>query len=133
MNPTMTEHDFRFPRRPTDSAPNPNNAERGGAAKETKGAGMRNTLQEYKEDLDNTVNAAQDRLSRNKGFPDFQDGMAGMSQSPNASQDDPLATQVWRFFSKTKQQLPNQERMENLTWRMMHVNLRKRIQEEKSK
>lgn len=38
---------------------------------------------------------------------------------------DPLGTQIWRLYSKTKSQLPNQERLENLTWRMMAMNLRK--------
>ncbi|PHH75609.1 hypothetical protein CDD80_2223 [Ophiocordyceps camponoti-rufipedis] len=39
--------------------------------------------------------------------------------------DDPLATQVWKFFKATKQQLPNQQRMENLTWRMMALSMRR--------
>ncbi|KAM0583321.1 hypothetical protein ACHAP6_008482 [Verticillium nonalfalfae] len=47
-------------------------------------------------------------------------------------QEDPLATQVWKFFSKTKQSLPNQERMENLTWRMMAMNMKKKRQEEEA-
>ncbi|KAI1941106.1 Sodium- and chloride-dependent GABA transporter 1 [Ophidiomyces ophidiicola] len=38
---------------------------------------------------------------------------------------DPLATQIWKLYSRTKSQLPNQERMENLTWRMMAVSLRR--------
>ncbi|KAK9485726.1 hypothetical protein V1527DRAFT_496498 [Lipomyces starkeyi] len=40
--------------------------------------------------------------------------------------DDPLATKIWRLYSKAKSSLPNQERMENLTWRMMAMSLRKR-------
>lgn len=39
---------------------------------------------------------------------------------------DPLATQIWKLYSKTKTQLPNAERMENLTWRMMSMNLRRK-------
>ncbi|PFH58679.1 hypothetical protein XA68_13352 [Ophiocordyceps unilateralis] len=39
--------------------------------------------------------------------------------------DDPLATRVWKFFKATKQQLPNQQRMENLTWRMMALSMRR--------
>lgn len=51
--------------------------------------------------------------------------------SPNEIQrKDPLATQLWRFYIQTKKQLPNQKRMENLTLRMMAMNLRKRRQEE---
>ena len=41
---------------------------------------------------------------------------------------DPLGTQIWKLYSKTKTRLPNQERMENLTWRMMAMNLRRREQ-----
>lgn len=38
---------------------------------------------------------------------------------------DPLATQVWKLYSKQKGSLPNAERMENLTWRMMALTLRR--------
>lgn len=62
-------------------------------------------------------------------FPSLDD--VGASGNINQMQtDDPLAAQIWKFFSKTKQQLPNQQRMENLTWRMMALNMRKRQQEE---
>ncbi|KAJ9155220.1 GATA zinc finger [Pleurostoma richardsiae] len=81
--------------------------------------------------LSESYSDAQNKLEKVDVFPNFRDGMAGMSQSPDELQrQDPLATQVWRFFSKTKQMLPNQERMENLTWRLMHLNLRKRRQQE---
>ena len=43
---------------------------------------------------------------------------------------DPLAAQIWRMYSKTKKQLPHAERMENLSWRMMAMTLRKKKQEE---
>ena len=39
---------------------------------------------------------------------------------------DPLGTQIWKLYSRTKSRLPNQERMENLTWRMIAMNLRRR-------
>lgn len=67
-------------------------------------------------------------------FSSFDQRMAasrGQSQlqTPEEMQkQDPLAIQIWRFFAHTKQNLPDQERMENLTWRMMHVNLRKQKQ-----
>lgn len=50
----------------------------------------------------------------------------GPSAVDQLQQQDPLAAQVWKFFAKTKQQLPNQQRMENLTWRMMALSMRKR-------
>ena len=46
---------------------------------------------------------------------------------------DPLATQIWKLYSKTKTQLPNQERMENLTWRMMGMNLRRKEREQQAR
>ncbi|KAL9100056.1 MAG: hypothetical protein Q9187_009411, partial [Circinaria calcarea] len=44
--------------------------------------------------------------------------------------NDPLATQIWKLYSKTKTQLPNQERMENLTWRMMAMSLKRKEREQ---
>ncbi|KAI9266633.1 hypothetical protein BDA99DRAFT_27755 [Phascolomyces articulosus] len=41
------------------------------------------------------------------------------------SKQDPLATQVWRLYTKAKDTLPNASRMENLTWRMMAMTLNK--------
>lgn len=50
-------------------------------------------------------------------------------ESPEDMQrKDPLGTQIWKLYSKTKNQLPNAERMENLTWRMMSMNLRRQHQ-----
>lgn len=43
--------------------------------------------------------------------------------------NDPLATQVWKLYSKTKSQLPNQERMANFTWRMMAMSLKRQEKE----
>lgn len=41
------------------------------------------------------------------------------------AQNDPLATQVWRMYAKQREQLPNAARMENLTWRLMSLTLRR--------
>ncbi len=46
------------------------------------------------------------------------------------SKKDPLATQVWKMYAKQKSQLPNGARMENLTWRMMAMTLRKKKEQE---
>ena len=62
-------------------------------------------------------------------FPDWQCDAAHQDDlsNPEAMQKkDPLATQVWKFYHKAKTQLPNGERMENLTWRMMSMNLRRK-------
>ncbi|KAG0188378.1 hypothetical protein DFQ28_004927 [Apophysomyces sp. BC1034] len=39
--------------------------------------------------------------------------------------EDPLATQVWRLYTKAKDTLPDASRLENLTWRMMAITLKK--------
>jgi GATA-binding protein len=43
---------------------------------------------------------------------------------------DPLATQVWKMYAKQKATLPNGTRMENITWRMMAMTLRKKKEQE---
>ncbi|KAI6762305.1 hypothetical protein HG531_002858 [Fusarium graminearum] len=79
-------------------------------------------------DLSSTYNAA---LSK---FPSFQNDMIGMDQDPEELlQQDIFHMQVWRSLSTLKQRLPSQERMENLTWRMMHINLRKPKEQEEPK
>lgn len=172
LNPTTTDHDWRFPRRPTTSdnddadsgagamrteqsedtaatasaataAPavsknspsmstssaNKTRADAAGTCSKRTGAGLGDTVKQLRFDLSNTFSAAQSRLSKVRDLPDFCDGLAGMSPSPDElAKEDPLAIQVWRLYAKTKQTLPNQERMENLTWRMMHANFRKQSQ-----
>lgn len=41
------------------------------------------------------------------------------------AKNDPLATQVWRMYTKQRDQLPNAARMENLIWRLMSLTLRR--------
>ncbi|ORY86908.1 hypothetical protein BCR37DRAFT_411704 [Protomyces lactucae-debilis] len=43
-----------------------------------------------------------------------------------SSSNDPIAAQVWKMYTKQRKDLPNGARMENLTWRMMAMNLRKK-------
>lgn len=136
MNPTSTEHDFRFPRRPMGARSGPVKAEKDGSppSSDTKTSGrvLRANLQDH---TLTTYPQSHDDALHSIVFPTFHNGIFGSdmsTQSPEQLQkEDPLATQVWRFYVKTKQMLPNQERMENLTWRMMHLNLRKRRQEER--
>ncbi|CAD6903010.1 unnamed protein product [Tilletia controversa] len=45
---------------------------------------------------------------------------------------DPLATQVWKMYAKQKSNLPHGARMENLTWRMMAMTLRKKKEQERA-
>lgn len=46
------------------------------------------------------------------------------------AKEDPLATQVWKMYARQKAQLPHAQRMENLTWRMMALALKKKKDEE---
>ncbi|KAL9602030.1 MAG: hypothetical protein Q9219_002139 [cf. Caloplaca sp. 3 TL-2023] len=68
---------------------------------------------------------------RDAVFPDWRDDAtsADLGHPDEMQKKDPLGTQIWKLYSKTKSQLPNQERMENLTWRMMAVSLKRREQE----
>lgn len=132
---SITEHDFRFPRRPDQQ-------EVGGTSRlATPQIGATNnerTTQAVSADSElNELdfageNTARKDLLRESFFPTWKDDSVNAElDSPDEMQKkDPLATQIWRLYSKTKKQLPNQERMENLTWRMMAMSLRRRKQEE---
>ena len=67
-------------------------------------------------------------------FPAFgTDASAASPESPTELQkNDPLGTQIWKLYSRAKTQLPNAERMSNLTWRMMALNMR-RAEEQRNK
>ncbi|KAB8295226.1 hypothetical protein EYC80_007143 [Monilinia laxa] len=122
-----TQHDFRFPRRPENQSINTNNK----STNETESPGASAKAQEDKLDRPAPSRARDDLLSESF-FPTWKDGSAGeeLDDTDDMQKKDPLAAQVWRLYSKTKKTLPNQERMENLTWRMMTINLRKQKQEE---
>lgn len=77
---------------------------------------------------------AQEQFLNTSTFSRFGDLSMDADNQAEAdmAKEDPLAAQVWKFFRKTKQNLPNQERMENLTWRMMALNLRKQKEQEEA-
>lgn len=43
----------------------------------------------------------------------------------DVKKNDPLSSQIWRMYTKAKDNLPNGSRLENLTWRMMALSLKK--------
>lgn len=45
---------------------------------------------------------------------------------------DPLSSQIWRMYTQAKDNLPNGSRLENLTWRMMALSLKKKKDQELS-
>lgn len=60
-----------------------------------------------------------------------QSGAASPAALESASPEsmaakDPLAAQVWKAYAKSRDAVPNGQRMENLTWRLMHLTLKKK-------
>ncbi|KAH8597817.1 hypothetical protein B0O99DRAFT_592371 [Bisporella sp. PMI_857] len=128
---SITEHDYRFPRRP--GYPQHSQQPFPAKSRPTTSTSIQDSSAGAHVKLDNSEEiSARKELLRESFFPTWKDDAAGEElDSPDEMQrKDPLATQIWRLYSKTKKQLPNQERMENLTWRMMAMSLRKRKQEQ---
>lgn len=57
--------------------------------------------------------------------PDLPGDPAAMAKQ------DPLVTQVWKMYARTKATQPHAHRMENITWRMMALALQKKKREER--
>ncbi|KAA6413843.1 MAG: putative nitrogen regulatory areA [Lasallia pustulata] len=83
-------------------------------------------------DLSTEHKLARKELLRDAFFPNWKDdaSSADLEHPDEMQRKDPLATQIWKLYSKTKTQLPNQERMENLTWRMMAMSLKRKEREQ---
>lgn len=79
-------------------------------------------------DLPAVEAAARKGLLREPVFDEWKNDAATMDiESPEEMQrKDPLGTQMWKLYHKQKTQIPNSERLENLTWRLMSMNLRRR-------
>lgn len=54
----------------------------------------------------------------------WDDGAVADKREASGGTED-STPQIWRLYSKAKEQLPNAARVENLTWRMMAMTLRK--------
>lgn len=78
-------------------------------------------------DFSPAEDAARRGMLEDTIFPAFGNDAGSPSvESPEQMQkNDPLGTQIWKLYSRAKTQLPNAERMENLTWRMMAMNMRR--------
>ncbi|CCE33324.1 NIT-2 nitrogen catabolic enzyme regulatory protein NIT-2 [Claviceps purpurea 20.1] len=128
MDPTMTEHDFRFPRRPGPRSPGHGYRHDHGFHGDIHVHGDPPSHSHLSQAR--AMAMADGNLLGNALFPCLENAAAAepAKSIDQLRRDDPLATQVWKFFSKAKQQLPNQERLENLTWRMMALNMRKPTQ-----
>ena len=66
------------------------------------------------------------------GSPDLKsiDLMSADADPEKLAKEDPLATQVWKMYARQKATLPHAQRMENLTWRMMALALKKKKEDE---
>lgn len=80
---------------------------------------------------DSNKSNTNDSLLQDPIFPEWKTGAPRGGDNPDDLQkQDPLAAQIWRLYTRTKSQLPNQERMENLTWRMMAMSLKRKEREQ---
>lgn len=70
--------------------------------------------------------------SASKGSPDLSSIALdnALADPTKMAEQDPLAAQIWRMYARTKASLPHAQRMENLTWRMMTLALKKAGKEE---
>ena len=107
-----------------------------GTSASSSGHTQQPTRASGRESLQNTLDppspnaVARSEVLKDAVFPSWEmEGIPTEDDSPEEMQKkDPLGTQIWKLYSRTKSRLPNQERMENLTWRMMAMNLRRREQ-----
>ncbi|KAK4170892.1 putative nitrogen catabolic enzyme regulatory protein area [Triangularia setosa] len=141
MNPTITEHDYRFPRRPQDAAhsqrfkadrervtanAHPSQPITGQRIASSATSSTRPRFPAMPFESPVLYNGPYHELLQSAAFPPFERTGPNVVQGFNEMQrEDPLATQIWKLYARTKQLLPNQNRMENLTWRAMHLKLQK--------
>lgn len=83
--------------------------------------------QPVKLDLSPKHRAVRDQLLKHTYFPDSP--AQSLDDLDDMDKQDPLQAQVWKMYKDQKAELPNKERMENLTWRMMNIKLRKMMQD----
>ena len=83
---------------------------------------------ESKLDLSPSESEVRKGLLRDSVFHEWKDDAVNMESETmeDLQQSDPLGTQIWKLYHKQRAQLPNSERMENLTWRLMSMNLRRK-------
>ena len=84
-------------------------------------------------DLNTPEEKTRKELLRDAFFPNWSTDASNtddLADPQEMQKKDPIGIQVWKLYSRTKKQLPNQERMDNLTWRMMSMNLKRREMEQ---
>ncbi|PWZ02483.1 hypothetical protein BCV70DRAFT_836 [Testicularia cyperi] len=95
------------------------------------GAPSRRTSRQSTGPSDDIGGALAGSLNMNRrGSAGAEDELDGDIDPEEMAKKDPLATQVWKMYAKQRSQIPNGARMENLTWRMMAMTLRKKKEQE---
>ena len=79
--------------------------------------------------LDNAVASASARESPQGSASPSGSTIVDEESVEALTKKDPIAAQVWRMFNKAKGTLPNGTKVENLTWRLMSMTLKKRREE----
>ncbi|CAK9785453.1 unnamed protein product [Cutaneotrichosporon oleaginosum] len=64
--------------------------------------------------------------------PPSQSGDQVVPAAEAMAKKDPLAAQVWKAYARAKDSMPHGQRMENLTWRMMHLTMKKKEESERA-
>lgn len=77
-------------------------------------------------DLSPKQAAVRDELLQHTYFPESP--AQTLDDFDDMDKEDPIQAQIWKMYKTQKAQLPNKERMENLTWRLMNIRLRKQKQ-----
>jgi GATA-binding protein len=98
--------------------------ETGGESGDSNGAGSRHATAGDSATTSNKVSPNSGDVASPTGSTSIDD-----ETGEALSKKDPISAQVWRMFNKAKTTLPNGARMENLTWRLMSMTLKKRRQE----
>ena len=80
--------------------------------------------------LESTINRYAPRSAGGRQSGAANNDQALENEVEKMAARDPIAAQVWRMYARTKATLPHAQRMENLTWRMMTMALKRRNEEE---
>jgi GATA-binding protein, other eukaryote len=65
------------------------------------------------------------QLLRLSDHPQLQKNWQQGTSSDEIAENDPLATAMWRLCRSSRTFLPDSQRMENMTWRMMAMTLKR--------
>ncbi|POS86820.1 hypothetical protein EPUL_003275 [Erysiphe pulchra] len=134
METLTTEHDFRFPRRPIHTIDTKTSSPRGITSDFEFGNHNNYTISKTVLGPDhlkmlNSAAEIKTRVNMLHGtfFPSWKGNHTSVDLGPTGElcKKDSLTAQILGLYSDIKLNLQNQERMKNLTWRMISMNLQK--------